>query len=282
MSNFLAKDVYNVVQEGLLLQEELDEYYARLCMMSFWMFNQSQGKTRQHWWRYSLDYGENGRVLDLQHGGDAESLMQFNVQKAVRYSSEELAFIDPILELLVQLAEGRSKTWESDVEIIPLGWSLNYYKDPDDSIPAHHHFCRQLTFTVGADQGRLSTVWRKNIQFSVGSRMPKEEFYGAGHDVDYVVKSYPVKAGDISFLEGEKHGAPKGPGKRMSFNLFYTTTTDLLAGGVQMNPRQEEEWPPWITSWRNKRNQLEKQNVAAREEAAASSKKTNRWTKKGK
>ena len=78
--------------------------------------------------------------------------------------------------------------------------------------------------------------------------MPQEESYGAGHDVDYVVKSYPVKAGDVSFLEGEKHGAPKGPGKRISFNLFYTTTTDLLAGGVQMNPRQEEEWPPWITT----------------------------------
>jgi hypothetical protein len=89
--------------------------------------------------------------------------------------------------------------------LIPLQVYLCFYRDGSDLCPMHSHKCRQITLSIGAD--RIMTVGTTKTTLYNGS---------------------------VIYLHTEKHGILKdgsGSGNRVSFNLFYTTTSEMQ--GVQ-------------------------------------------------
>jgi hypothetical protein len=110
--------------------------------------------------------------------------------------------VDSIVRQLLQLAR---ITITDGSELIPLQLFLCYYRNGNDVCPMHSHKCRQITLSIGAD--RIMTVGSKKIKLHNGS---------------------------IIYLNTEKHGILKEDnveGNRISFNLFYTTTSEMQ--GVQ-------------------------------------------------
>lgn len=93
-----------------------------------------------------------------------------------------------------------------------------------------------------------------------------------------------VRAGDVSFLEGERHAAPTGPGARVSVNLFYTTRSDLFYGGVAINGNARAPVPDWLRRWRELRRRVagDRHEVGGEqieERSAGTTGKQRRWKK---
>lgn len=107
--------------------------------------------------------------------------------------------------LVLELLKVARLTVIDGSEMIPLQLFLCYYRNGNDVCPMHSHKCRQITLSIGAD--RVMTVGSKKINLYNGS---------------------------VIYLNTEKHGILKEDsveGNRVSFNLFYTTSTELQ--GVQ-------------------------------------------------
>ncbi len=84
--------------------------------------------------------------------------------------------------------------------MIPIEIFLSYYRDGKDTCPMHSHKYRQITLSIGAD--RTMIVGSKKIKLSNGS---------------------------VIFLNKERHGIPeeKESGNRLSFNMFFTTDSEM-------------------------------------------------------
>jgi hypothetical protein len=114
-----------------------------------------------------------------------------------------------ITTIVSELLKVAKCTITDGAEMIPLQLFLCYYRNGNDVCPMHSHKCRQITLSIGAD--RVMTV---------GS--------SGGN------KKINLHNGSVIYLNTEKHGILKedsAEGNRVSFNLFYTTSTEMQ--GVQ-------------------------------------------------
>lgn len=184
------RDAYNVVEAGLLGKEELETFYVALTStgtpgeddISPWRPYETPSSFR---YVQSIVHDENLNLLNHQRvvstpqqcGVDQED--RGRSRTSLPALAEHLEPVRRLLEFLLDLAEARRQSYKNedfaarrrceegaegedssstDDELVPLQWFLCYYADERHSCPPHLHFCRQLTFTVGGDPGRIYVV----------------------------------------------------------------------------------------------------------------------------
>jgi hypothetical protein len=118
------------------------------------------------------------------------------------YVPEELDFIQPLIHRIIQCAKDSVPKGD---KFIPIQMFCCYYDSGQDSCPMHKHNTRQITVSFGSPR-----------DFKVNS------------------KTITIPNGHAIILHRERHGLPKSDerDRRLSFNLFYTTTSELRQANV--------------------------------------------------
>lgn len=136
-----------------------------------------------------------------------ETWPKFTTRYGFRYVNElNFEDIEPIyVNVVHEMLELAAKTITDGSSLIPIQIFVNYYKNGNNVCPMHKHRCRQMTLSFGTDRTmRIVNKEGKKVEFTLYN-------------------------GSIIYLHGQEHSIIRETGideDRISFNLFFTTTSE--------------------------------------------------------
>eukprot|EP01064_Diplonema_japonicum_P026621 TRINITY_DN38111_c0_g1_i1.p1 TRINITY_DN38111_c0_g1~~TRINITY_DN38111_c0_g1_i1.p1 ORF type:complete len:209 (+),score=22.91 TRINITY_DN38111_c0_g1_i1:33-629(+) len=109
----------NLINQGILDADELDEVYAKLLRNPGWKAYKTQNSVRK-----------------------VDAWVMRDPMPA------RLIFLKSLMKLLCDLAKGRLE--KSEGKLIPMQLFICLYEDGSDSCPVHRHDCKQITLSLGS------------------------------------------------------------------------------------------------------------------------------------